>query len=53
MSNKYQKAINAIHKAMTNLDNAIPDWAFDSESGQPMQDAIQKVYESIDEAKEE
>lgn len=36
---------------MTKLDNAIPDWAFDSESGQAMQDAIQDVYDSIDEAK--
>ena len=48
MSNPIQK----IEKAMNVLDNAIPDWAFDSESGQAMQDAIQDVYESIDKAKE-
>ena len=44
--------IEKIYNAMTKLDNAIPNWAFDSESGQAMQDAIQDVYDSIDEAKE-
>ena len=41
-----------IFKAMTKLDNAIPDWAFDSENGHKMQDAIDDVYESIAEARE-
>ena len=47
-----KQAIEKIYNAVTKLDNTIPNWAFDSESGQAMHDAIQEVYESIDEAKE-
>ena len=41
-----------VFKAMTKLDNAIPDWAFDTEQGEKMQKAIDNVYECIAEARE-
>ena len=47
-----QEAWEKVFKAMTKLDNSIPDWAFDSEQGEKMQKAIDNVYECIAEARE-
>ena len=52
LEDKESEAWEKVFKAMTKLDNAIPDWAFDSENGHKMQDAINNVYECIAEARE-
>jgi len=48
MSDRMEKIVSPLRKAMSELDYAIPDYVFDSEDGNKIHDLIQKVWDEID-----
>ena len=40
--------MSELRKAMSKLDYALPDYVFDSDEGQDIQECIENVWEEID-----
>ena len=48
MTDRVEKIVSPLRKAMSKLDYAIPDYVFDSEDGIKIHDLIQEVWDEID-----
>jgi len=48
MSDRMEKIVSPLRKAMSELDYEIADYVFDSEDGHKIHDLIQKVWDELD-----